>query len=434
MSFYGDDDYDYHRRRHSPRGPYDSNRRSQQFLNPGNTSGLYRTRSTGHGPQPVINNIYMDQIQDNNMRNESPYRRPSSSPRQVPLPMPVQMPVQKPVQYPASPDLRGRSRLGDEFIEEMAEMALRDRIRSRSRGRTDGALMDRPEFAEWRLEQKERELEEQRRRQLWEKEAELKKLKDDAKRERADTAADEERKRIIAEYAEKQRKDAEKAKAEEQRIKEKLEREERESRERAKAEEQRIKEKMEREAREAREKEKREWEDFLRRQKEKEEKEKAEKAAEKEKFETEMRRRLAKFGYAQNQIDVMVDEEKAKKYREERSRSRGRASTGGAMELWRETRAPTYAKVHRDYLSIDTLIYYDIPYEFDRTDPNFIIILREMDKYETEVLFEHTRRLRSGKLLLEVPKERPHYAWYRKRDRSSSRVRKVGILEYKKVI
>ncbi|KAI6893449.1 hypothetical protein KC334_g12779, partial [Hortaea werneckii] len=188
------------------------------------------------------------------------------------------------------------------------------------------------------------------------------------------------------------------------------------------------------EARETKEKEKREWEDFLRRQKEKEEKEKAEKAAEKEKFETEMRRRLAKFGYAQNQIDVMVDEEKAKQYREERSRSRGRASTGGAVELWRETRAPTYAKVHRDYLSIDTLIYYDIPYEFDRTDPNFIIILREMDKYETEVLFEHTRRLRSGKLLLEAPKEKPHYAWYRKRDRSSSRVRKVGILEYKKVI
>lgn len=267
--------------------------------------------------------------------------------------------------------MRGRSRLGDEFIEEMAEMALRDRIRSRSRGRTDGALMDRPEFAEWRLEQKERELEEQRRRQLWEKEAELKRLKDDAKREKADTAADEERKRIIAEYAEKQRKDAEKAKAEEQRIKEKLEREERESRERAKAEEQRIKEKMEREAREAKEKEKREWEDFLRRQKEKEEKEKAEKAAEKEKFETEMRRRLAKFGYAQNQIDVMVDEEKAKQYREERSRSRGRASTGGAMELWRETRAPTYAKVHRDYLSIDTLIYYDIPYEFDRVSSDF---------------------------------------------------------------
>lgn len=56
-----------------------------------------------------------------------------------------------------------------------------------------------------------------------------------------------------------------------------------------------------------------------------------------------------------------------------------------------------------------------------------------MDKYETEVLFEHTKRLRSGKLLLEGSKDddRKKYAWYRKRDRSSSHVRKSGILEYK---
>ena len=56
-----------------------------------------------------------------------------------------------------------------------------------------------------------------------------------------------------------------------------------------------------------------------------------------------------------------------------------------------------------------------------------------MDKYETDVLFEHTRRLRErGKLLLEPPKDEKQYAWYRKRDRSSSRVRKVGILEVKR--
>ena len=54
-----------------------------------------------------------------------------------------------------------------------------------------------------------------------------------------------------------------------------------------------------------------------------------------------------------------------------------------------------------------------------------------MDTYQTEVLFEHTKRLRAGKLLIEAPKEKPNYAWYRKRDRSSSRVKKVGILEFK---
>ena len=69
-----------------------------------------------------------------------------------------------------------------------------------------------------------------------------------------------------------------------------------------------------------------------------------------------------------------------------------------------------------------------------QTNPDYIIIMREMDKYETEVLFEHTKRLRAGNstLLLEAPKDRPNYAWYRKRDRSTSRVRKIGILEFKK--
>jgi hypothetical protein len=98
---------------------------------------------------------------------------------------------------------------------------------------------------------------------------------------------------------------------------------------------------------------------------------------------------------------------------------------------------------------VDTLAYYDIPYEYDpvsrsqtphqciisdsrsQNDRDYIIILREMDKYETDVLFEHTRRLRSGKLLLEAPKKEKEYAWVRKRDRSRSRV-KLGILEIKK--
>jgi hypothetical protein len=57
---------------------------------------------------------------------------------------------------------------------------------------------------------------------------------------------------------------------------------------------------------------------------------------------------------------------------------------------------PTYAKIHQKHLEIDTLHYYDIPYEFDG-DPDYLIVLRELDYRETDVLFEHTRRLRSGK-------------------------------------
>lgn len=73
-----------------------------------------------------------------------------------------------------------------------------------------------------------------------------------------------------------------------------------------------------------------------------------------------------------------------------------------------------------------------------QNDPSYIIILREMDKHETNILFDHTKALRAGRLLLEAPKEkRPEYAWYRKRDRSKSRTRdgewkKFGILEIKR--
>lgn len=64
--------------------------------------------------------------------------------------------------------------------------------------------------------------------------------------------------------------------------------------------------------------------------------------------------------------------------------------------------------------------------------------MREMDKYETEVLFNHTRQLRAGKLpgeqrlMLEGPRVDKEFALYRKRDRSTGRVKKLGVLEFKR--
>ena len=64
-----------------------------------------------------------------------------------------------------------------------------------------------------------------------------------------------------------------------------------------------------------------------------------------------------------------------------------------------DRRTPVYPKIHRDYVEEATLEYYDIPYQVDENDGNFLILLLEMNKYETDVLFEHTRRLRAGKIL-----------------------------------
>ncbi|KAK4894741.1 hypothetical protein LTR27_007129 [Elasticomyces elasticus] len=76
-----------------------------------------------------------------------------------------------------------------------------------------------------------------------------------------------------------------------------------------------------------------------------------------------------------------------------------------------ESHRPMYPKVHQRYLSLETLSYYGLPYEYDRSDPGYIIIMRDMDQYETEILFEHTKRLRAG------PIDPVHY----RRDRYPSR-------------
>jgi hypothetical protein len=72
---------------------------------------------------------------------------------------------------------------------------------------------------------------------------------------------------------------------------------------------------------------------------------------------------------------------------------------------------PTYIKVHREHLAIETLHYYKLPYEYDKSNSDYIIIMRELRERETEILFEHTRRLRT----------RDHSSFlFQKRDDSSS--------------
>ncbi|KAF2467711.1 uncharacterized protein BDR25DRAFT_291688 [Lindgomyces ingoldianus] len=143
-------------------------------------------------------------------------------------------------------------------------------------------------------------------------------------------------------------------------------------------------------------------------------KEKIEKNAREQQFEEGMRKRLAKFGFQENQIEGMVNPKD--------ELEQGKSS---AKPLpWIPTQEPTYVKVHKDHLAIDTLIYYNIPYEIDRSDPNYIIILSEMGPRETEILFEHTRRLRNrgASLLLENRNadKRPEHAWVGRRTRRNS--------------
>lgn len=58
---------------------------------------------------------------------------------------------------------------------------------------------------------------------------------------------------------------------------------------------------------------------------------------------------------------------------------------------------PTYMKINRKFLETDSLAHYGLPWEYDSRDPDYFLILRELAPEETDMLFEHTRRLREGR-------------------------------------
>jgi len=54
---------------------------------------------------------------------------------------------------------------------------------------------------------------------------------------------------------------------------------------------------------------------------------------------------------------------------------------------------PTYTRMSRRHLSIETLNRYRIDYEFDQ-DPDYILIKRWVPEYEQDFLWSHTREIR----------------------------------------
>ncbi|KAK7532620.1 hypothetical protein IWX46DRAFT_353164 [Phyllosticta citricarpa] len=146
--------------------------------------------------------------------------------------------------------------------------------------------------------------------------------------------------------------------------------------------------------------------------------EKREREEAEEKFEKEMHDRLHKLGYSEDQIQHMMKGEKAK-------------DTHLTIVPGHRSGIPTYIKIHKSHLEVATLTYFGLPWEWDRSDSDYIIILKEMDHRETEVLFEHTKSLRRRTTLTieERPRAsgKPELMWVRRRGRSKSAVRNIHI-------
>jgi len=254
---------------------------------------------------------------------------------------------------------------------------------------------------------------------------EMERMKSDLKKKQDAYEAEEHKKKILREAAEEEeeRKEAQaKAVADWERKKEQQEKDrkaadkaaveewEREQRQ-VKEEEERIKRKIRDDERAEKERKDAAHKAWLQEQKEKEEAEKKRKKEEQEEIDRKLRDRMHKFGFQENQIDAMLDEKKAAALPVGASPYSPQPPPPPpvlghhhhAVQPWKAAVPPIYIKVHRDHLSLDTLHYYQIPWEYDSTNSDYIILLREMDTRETDILFEHTKRLRKGgtQLLIE---------------------------------
>lgn len=117
---------------------------------------------------------------------------------------------------------------------------------------------------------------------------------------------------------------------------------------------------------------------FLRKQEEKKQKEADEKKKKEEEVEEEMRRRLSKAGVPYKQIEAIINDEKEKKKTTTTTTTTTIQATGNEVDLFRGARGPVYAKIHRDYLSTDTLKYYGVPYEYDKVRLFSLQMLKNM--------------------------------------------------------
>jgi len=83
---------------------------------------------------------------------------------------------------------------------------------------------------------------------------------------------------------------------------------------------------------------------------------------------------------------------------------------------------PTYTRMSRRHLSIETLNRYRIDYEFD-VDPDYVLIKRWVPEYEQDFLWSHTREIRERRqqpviLAIEGKKhhhEEPQFEFVRKK-------------------
>jgi len=165
--------------------------------------------------------------------------------------------------------------------------------------------------------------------------------------------------------------------------------------EKKKREDLRIQFRLEEEEKKRKEKEEEDlWRQKLEQKRLDEEKKKKDHQAE---VDEEIRKRLHRFGFQDNQVDVILDPKIAPKVKP------GHVSSSKEIISISGNSGPTYIKIHKNHVDIETLKYFGLPWGHDPSNTEYFLIFQEMDSKETEILFEHTRKLRkrTTELLIE---------------------------------
>lgn len=77
-----------------------------------------------------------------------------------------------------------------------------------------------------------------------------------------------------------------------------------------------------------------------------------------------MRERLLNMGWSKARVDMEIERERIK--RTQTTTTTTWASGNALVPFLPGDRAPTYAKVKKEHIAIETLKYYGIPWEYDR--------------------------------------------------------------------
>ncbi|WYZ43004.1 hypothetical protein EsH8_VI_000703 [Colletotrichum jinshuiense] len=395
-----------------PRNYYPSSAQQPSFLAPERTVITTRTRS----------------------RERSRERRstPPSGSAPVPAPAPASVPT------PVIINNRIYNDHSSDEEDDRHMQVYRSRHRSRSRGHSShsrspsSSYMTREEYeaerarqelAELRLNQA-REKEERRVQKEYREEAELQRAKRDLDdiRGREARAAEEKRFKSQIELEKYQ---------EEMRLAEQTKKREKEA---ADAVERYKRKEQERLAQEKKEKEQREKE-FQRRLQEERQKELdrlAKEKKEKEEREKEYQRRLQedliKSGLDEKAIAAILKKEKIPEPPKPKPIPTENTLVAGHR--------PTYTRMSRKHLSVETLRTYHVEWELD-ADPEYVLIRRWVPEWEQDTLWRHTRALRekrSSKLVLEIEDKKsrrhePEFEWVRKKD-DRKRSKSPALLMY----